>query len=216
LYWQILDLQQQLYEEGLGLSVTECYAETCAQCFGLAVGEIKESGKVPDFIVSLDANFQQQHYSYSSKDTPSESDYPSSFLKPSQITKQEDLCKKTEMQGKDIKTACSDSHMAANNLWTAASWRKACDDNGIFHCQHIFITWKLAMLHYPVSLLANLLHEIPHRQVGVLYDIGCHLNVHIKKVLHFLFFSHSCSIQKIMLTSFLFSDQHDLLPEDHD
>ncbi|KAG0140287.1 hypothetical protein CROQUDRAFT_53491, partial [Cronartium quercuum f. sp. fusiforme G11] len=53
LYWRILDLQQQLYEEGLGQSVTECYAKICVRCFGPAVGKVKESGKVPDFIVSL-------------------------------------------------------------------------------------------------------------------------------------------------------------------
>ncbi|KAG0142837.1 hypothetical protein CROQUDRAFT_49701, partial [Cronartium quercuum f. sp. fusiforme G11] len=59
-----------------------------------------------EFIVSLDANFQQQHHSYSSEDSLSESNYPSTFLKPSQITKKVILWKKTETQGRDIK-ACS-------------------------------------------------------------------------------------------------------------
>ncbi|KAG0147989.1 hypothetical protein CROQUDRAFT_41939, partial [Cronartium quercuum f. sp. fusiforme G11] len=72
-----------IYKEGLGLSVMECYAKACAQCFGLAVGKVKESRKVPNFIVSLDANFQQQHYLYSSKDAPTKSIHSTSFLKPS-------------------------------------------------------------------------------------------------------------------------------------
>ncbi|KAG0150635.1 hypothetical protein CROQUDRAFT_37987, partial [Cronartium quercuum f. sp. fusiforme G11] len=124
-----------------------------------------------------------------------------SFLKPSQITKQEDLCKKTETQGKHIKTACTDSHTAENDLWTAISWREACDENGVFGmtCWHDVLLkftniYNLGeKLHYPVSLLAIFLSDIPHQQVGVHYDIRCHLNVHIKMVLYFLFFSCSCS-----------------------
>ncbi|KAG0148933.1 hypothetical protein CROQUDRAFT_40581, partial [Cronartium quercuum f. sp. fusiforme G11] len=160
-------------------------------CFGLAVGEVKESRKVPDFIVSLDANFQLQHYLYSSKDTWSESNYPSSFLKPSQITKQEDLCKKTETKGKDIKI-----HTAANNLQTAASWRKTCNDNGVFGmtCWHDVLLKFINIYNLGENLLENLLCDIPNQQVGVLYDIGCDLNVHIKKVLYSLSFSCSCSI----------------------
>ncbi|KAG0150445.1 hypothetical protein CROQUDRAFT_87947 [Cronartium quercuum f. sp. fusiforme G11] len=69
---------------------------------------------------------------YSSKDMPTEADYPSSFLCPLQITKQQDLCKKTKAQAKDLKTACSDSHTAANDSQTASSFKNVCDDNGIF------------------------------------------------------------------------------------
>ncbi|KAG0141849.1 hypothetical protein CROQUDRAFT_17194, partial [Cronartium quercuum f. sp. fusiforme G11] len=177
----------------LELPVSDLYADTCPQCFGPAIGEMKDSPTVPCFIVALDANFQQRHYTYSSRDSPTEADYPSSFLHPSQITKQEDLCKTTAAQVKDLKTACSDSHTAANDTCTSASIRKACDDSGLFGmtCWHdIPLKFINSKLHYPVSILSDLLHNHPDHQVGVLYDIGCHLEAHIKK--------------------------HELLPNDHD
>ncbi|KAG0143617.1 hypothetical protein CROQUDRAFT_677712, partial [Cronartium quercuum f. sp. fusiforme G11] len=127
---------------------------------------------------------------YSSKDMPTEANYPSSFLCPSQITKQPDLCTKTEAQAKDLKVTCSDSHTAANDSWTASSFKNVCDDNSIFGmaCWHdiplkfINIYNSGEKLHYPVSILADLLHNHPGHQVGVLYNIGCHLDAHIKKV----------------------------------
>ncbi|KAG0151450.1 hypothetical protein CROQUDRAFT_703895, partial [Cronartium quercuum f. sp. fusiforme G11] len=59
LLWHILHLQ-----EGLNLSVLDCCAETHLHCFGPAFGEVKQSPAVPNFLVSLDANFQQQYYMY--------------------------------------------------------------------------------------------------------------------------------------------------------
>ncbi|KAG0143616.1 hypothetical protein CROQUDRAFT_48576, partial [Cronartium quercuum f. sp. fusiforme G11] len=59
LFQHILHLQEEIYKEGLKLSVLDCYAETCPHCFGPAFGEVKQSPVVPDFLVSLDANFQQ-------------------------------------------------------------------------------------------------------------------------------------------------------------
>ncbi|KAG0139428.1 hypothetical protein CROQUDRAFT_54726, partial [Cronartium quercuum f. sp. fusiforme G11] len=84
-------------------------------------------------------------------------------------------------------------HTAANDSHTASSWRKACDDNGVFGmtCRHDLLLKLINIynsgekLHYPVSMLADLLYNIQDQQVGVLYDIGCHLDVHIKKFFFF-------------------------------
>ncbi|KAG0140355.1 hypothetical protein CROQUDRAFT_53385, partial [Cronartium quercuum f. sp. fusiforme G11] len=198
LFQRILYLQEQVYNEGLELPGSDLYADTCPRCFGPAIGEMKDSPTVPCFIVALDANFQQWHHIYSSKDSSTEADYSSSFLRPLQITKQENLCKMTTAQVKDLKAriACSDSHTAANDTCTSASIRKACDDNGLFGmtCWHdiplkfINIFDPGEKLHYPISILSDLLHNHPDHQVGVLYDIGCHLEAHIKKVFFFLAF----------------------------
>lgn len=41
---------------------------------------------------------------------------------------------------------------------------------------------RCSRLYYPVAILDEILNTLPNYQVGVLYDIGCHLDVHIKKV----------------------------------
>ncbi|KAH9808522.1 hypothetical protein DFH28DRAFT_1195529 [Melampsora americana] len=38
-------------------------------------------------------------------------------------------------------------------------------------------------LHYPIAILEDILKKFPDKRVGVLYDIGCHLDVHIHKEL---------------------------------
>ncbi|EGG10933.1 uncharacterized protein MELLADRAFT_102733 [Melampsora larici-populina 98AG31] len=40
---------------------------------------------------------------------------------------------------------------------------------------------SMCRLHYPVSILGYFLEQLPNIKFGVLYDIGCHLDAHIKK-----------------------------------
>ncbi|KAH9814036.1 hypothetical protein DFH28DRAFT_1127625 [Melampsora americana] len=178
--------QELLYIEGLNLSSLDIYAQKCACCFGPREGEVKVSPKEPEVIIYGNGNFQQLHYSYARKDNPAKHEYPSSFFLPSQISKVAHLVKKTAAKGSDIKTACLDSHTAANDTCSSATWRKSCDDNGLcaFACRHD-IMLKMANLyeelHYPVSILQHFLEQLPDIELCVLYDIGCHLDAHIKK-----------------------------------
>ncbi|KAH9820410.1 hypothetical protein DFH28DRAFT_1121694 [Melampsora americana] len=189
LHQRIMYHKELLYVKGLNFSSLELYAQKCARCFGPREGETKISPDEPNVIICADGNFQHRHYAYASKDNPAEHDYHSSFLLPSQITKVAELCKNTASLASDIKTACSDSHTAANDTRSSASWRKSCDDNGLFAfaCRHELML-KMAnlheeseKLHYPVSILGHFLEQLPDIKFGVLYDIGCHLDAHIKK-----------------------------------
>lgn len=70
----------------------------------------------------------------------------------------------------------------------SSSWDKF-DDTGLFAscCRHD-IPLKLnniegtgEKLYYPVSILDDILKAFPNKKIGVLYDIGCHLDAHVKK-----------------------------------
>ncbi|KAI7954920.1 hypothetical protein MJO28_005320 [Puccinia striiformis f. sp. tritici] len=85
-------------------------------------------------------------------------------------------------------SSCSDAHKAANDVRNSLSWDK-CDDTGLFGscCQHdiplklVNIEQSGEKLYYPVSILDNLIKAFPGRTFGVLYDIGCHLDAHLRK-----------------------------------
>ncbi|KAG0144763.1 hypothetical protein CROQUDRAFT_46793, partial [Cronartium quercuum f. sp. fusiforme G11] len=86
---------------------------------------------------------------------------------------------------------CSDSHTAANN--TTSGTNKGQDhDSGIFACTchhniplcftNMYQSGK--KLHYLVAILDHLMMYLLGKCVGVLYDIVCHLEMHILKVSH--------------------------------
>ncbi|POW08653.1 hypothetical protein PSTT_07380 [Puccinia striiformis] len=84
--------------------------------------------------------------------------------------------------------AHSKTHKAANDTRDGSTWDK-CDDNGLFAstCRHD-VPLIIANIHktgeklyYPLSIICNFLVDFPDYKVGVLYDIGCHLEAHIKK-----------------------------------
>ncbi|KAH9822293.1 hypothetical protein DFH28DRAFT_1180610 [Melampsora americana] len=188
IYRRILLGQQALYEEGLGLTPHDISAAQCSRCFGPAEGEIKASPNEPDFIITMDGNFQHRHQSRASKDSPQEDQYPSSFIKPSQLEKEVVACNRTDAQANQIKTSCSDSHTAANDVRNSTSWDR-CNDTGLFAgaCRHdvplyyVNIYQSGEKLYYPVAILKQLRELHPDKFIGVLYDIGCHLDVHIAK-----------------------------------
>ncbi|OAV98720.1 hypothetical protein PTTG_25626 [Puccinia triticina 1-1 BBBD Race 1] len=176
------------FREGLQLTPTEQWASKCPRCFGPRENEVKAHQDEPTIIVALDGNFQQRHYAYASKDDPLETQYPKSFIPPSKISPDATEFAATEASAVGIDPPCSDSHKAANDTRGETSWEK-CDDNGLFAstCCHniplmfvnIYKTGK--KLYYPVSILQNLLEDFPEEKFGILYDLGCHLESHVRK-----------------------------------
>ncbi|EFP81539.1 uncharacterized protein PGTG_07788 [Puccinia graminis f. sp. tritici CRL 75-36-700-3] len=181
-------IQQKILIEGLQLSQNDQWANQCPRCFGPNQHEVKSHPKEPDIIIALDGNFQQRHYAYASKDNPPESHYPRSFVKPSKITNVADTLTATDASAVGIDPPCADVHKAANDARGETTWEK-CDDNGLFAsaCRHdiplmfanIYKTGE--KLYYPIALVRNLLADFPQHKVGILYDIGCHLERHVRR-----------------------------------
>ncbi|KAH9820136.1 hypothetical protein DFH28DRAFT_924639 [Melampsora americana] len=117
---------------------------------------------------------------YDHKDNPNKEEYPDIFIKPSGMKKNKTIHNSTETQVKNIKSACADSHTAANNVRNSTSWKRS-NDTGLFG-SNIYKTGE--KLYYPLSILENFLMDLPEIKVGVLYDIGCQLEAHIKKLWH--------------------------------
>lgn len=67
-------------------------------------------------------------------------------------------------------------------------------------------------IYYPVAILDEILNKLPNYQVGVLYDIGCHLDVHIKKVIYISSISKTTHWHQF---HFCKSSQRNLIPH-HD
>ncbi|EGF97607.1 uncharacterized protein MELLADRAFT_84832 [Melampsora larici-populina 98AG31] len=202
IYRRILLGEQEIYEDGLELTPLDISADRCCRCLGPVEGEVKLSPEEPDFIIAMDGNFQHRHQSHASKDCPQEDQYPSSFIRPSKLEKEVVACQRTDAQAHNIKacivfhsspfifTSCSDSHTAANDVRNSSSWDR-CDDTGLFAaaCRHdtplhfinIYQSGEKFRLDYPVAILKQLRELYPDKFIGILYDIGCHLDEHIAK-----------------------------------
>ncbi|KAH9807020.1 hypothetical protein DFH28DRAFT_836789, partial [Melampsora americana] len=102
-YRAMIICTKRIYTEGLKLSNAQLLADRCARCFGPAINEVKISPEEPDVIIALDGNFQHRHYTQSSKDNPTEEEYPDIFIKPSCTKKNETIQKSSETQGNNIK-----------------------------------------------------------------------------------------------------------------
>ncbi|PLW23183.1 hypothetical protein PCASD_14819 [Puccinia coronata f. sp. avenae] len=137
----------------------------------------------------MDGNFQQRHYAHASKDNPSDQQYPPIFLSPSLVNTKAAEVEATDANVDGITEPCAESHKAADDSRDATTWEK-CDDSGLFAsaCRHdvplvytnIYKTGE--KLYYPVSILGKIFQDFPESQIGILYDIGCQLETHIKKV----------------------------------
>ncbi|EGG11274.1 uncharacterized protein MELLADRAFT_92206 [Melampsora larici-populina 98AG31] len=137
----------------------------------------------------MDGNFQHRHNILASKDNPDEAQYPAIFVRPSEIAKHDTTTEpppaRTEEDNDD---PCGEAHKTANDTRGASTWDK-CDDTGLFavSCRHDVpllmanIYKSGEKMRYPLSLLQSLMKDFPDLCVGVLYDIGCVLNKHIKK-----------------------------------
>ncbi|EGG13009.1 uncharacterized protein MELLADRAFT_87078 [Melampsora larici-populina 98AG31] len=187
-YRSILKQQKTVYQHALNLSPSQLLADQCPRCFGSARGELKTSPDELDFILAMDGNFQHRHHLKASTDQPTEEDYPSLFIPPSKISIHERKVEDTASQAKGLKTACSESHTAADDVRNSSSWEQ-CDDTGVFGstCRHdvplrlVNIYKSGEKLHYAITILDNILEAFPEARVGCLYDIGCHLDVHMEK-----------------------------------
>ncbi|KAH9812045.1 hypothetical protein DFH28DRAFT_826239, partial [Melampsora americana] len=182
----------------LQLTKSDIWADKCSRCFGPAKNEVKGSEREADFIVCMDGNFQHRHNKLASKDTPEERHYPAIFVRPSQIAEDQNP---TNPKSRANDDPCSDAHKAANDTRSSSTWDK-CDDTGLFAaaCRHDVpllmanIYQSGEKMYYPITLLQTLLDEFPpEKRFGVLYDIGCHLDKHIK--LHNLLHEHKDRIQ---------------------
>ncbi|EFP76611.2 uncharacterized protein PGTG_02072 [Puccinia graminis f. sp. tritici CRL 75-36-700-3] len=188
LYSRILVRTKKLLNDGLQLSKVDMWANKCPRCFGPSLHENKSNPHEPDVIIAMDGNFQQRHYAHASKDNPSEDQYPLDFLPPSWLNTDAAAVESTETAAVGIDPPCSDSHKAANDTRSGTSWEK-CDDNGLFAsaCRHdapllfanIFQTGE--KLYYPVSIIRNIIVDFPGHKFGILYDLGCHLEAHVRK-----------------------------------
>ncbi|WAR54487.1 hypothetical protein PtB15_4B104 [Puccinia triticina] len=96
LYCRILILKEQLLQEGLQTTNEQKWASKCPRCFGPRENEVKVDPDEPDFIIAMDGNYQQRHYAHASKDSPSNAQYPPTFLPPSEVNTSEALCESTD------------------------------------------------------------------------------------------------------------------------
>ncbi|KAH9814714.1 hypothetical protein DFH28DRAFT_1058579 [Melampsora americana] len=87
-YACISQLSTSVYHDRMLHTNEELWAAKCAQCFGPARGEDLTN---QDFfsIFCMDGNFQQRHNTKASKDQPLNDEYPSIFVKPSNIQRDE-------------------------------------------------------------------------------------------------------------------------------
>ncbi|KAA1075235.1 hypothetical protein PGT21_031896 [Puccinia graminis f. sp. tritici] len=190
MYGRIQTLHKDLITVSLGLKTQDHWAAKCPACFGPESPDEESSTGIGEAyaIVAMDGNFQHRHHKFASNDVPTEADYPSNFIPPSEINTHEAQCQSTDQVVAELRTSCSDAHKAANDVRNSASWDKF-DDTGLFGscCRHD-IPLKLnniqhggEKLYYPVSIIDNILKAFPTKKFGLLYDIGCHLDAHVKK-----------------------------------
>ncbi|OAV85642.1 hypothetical protein PTTG_30373, partial [Puccinia triticina 1-1 BBBD Race 1] len=188
MFARILVRTKKILNDGLQLSKVDLWANKCPRCFGPGLNEVKSNPNKPDVIIAMDGNFQQRHYAHASKDRPRDDQYPVDFLSPSQLNADVTAVESTKAVAVGIDPPCSDLHKAANDTRSGTSWEK-CDDNGLFAgaCQHdapllfanIFQTGE--KLYYPVSIVRNIIDDFPSHKFGILYDLGCHLETHVRK-----------------------------------
>ncbi|WAR59524.1 hypothetical protein PtB15_11B164 [Puccinia triticina] len=84
-YNQIQILQTKILHKTLGLTTQDEWASTYPSCFGPKACNEKGSLDEVYAIIAMDGNFQHRHHRSASKDVPTEADYPSNFIPPSQI-----------------------------------------------------------------------------------------------------------------------------------
>ncbi|WAQ89617.1 hypothetical protein PtA15_11A307 [Puccinia triticina] len=121
IYGRIQILRKELLNATLGLEKKDLWASQCPSCFGPKKSDEVSSLDGTDAIIAMDGNFQHRHHHFASTDVPSESDYPSIFITPSQINAHENQIQSTNEEAAGV------------------------------------------------------------QKFGLLYDIGCHLDAHVKK-----------------------------------
>lgn len=186
-YTRMLHLETTLYSEGMLHTKDDTWAAKCPQCFGPAENEDRKDEELFN-IICMDGNFQQRHNAHASTDNPTDDQYPAVFVKPSEVQKNEASVQSTDhVPIEGAQNPCSDSHKAANDFRNTSTWSQ-CDDTGLFaaSCRHdvplrlVNIYKSGEKLYYPISLVRSIIKEFPGQRFGILYDIGCHLERHLK------------------------------------
>jgi hypothetical protein len=96
-----------LFQDGSRFTPADKWASKCPRCFGPSQDEVKQDPSEPNFIIALDGNFQQRHYSYASKDQPREDQYPDMFLPPSKIASDVEQLSATEHAASGINVSAN-------------------------------------------------------------------------------------------------------------
>ncbi|EGF98638.1 uncharacterized protein MELLADRAFT_95531 [Melampsora larici-populina 98AG31] len=170
---------RMLLQEGLQMKASDKWASRCPRCFGPAQGKHKGSTKEPDVIIWMDGNFQHRHNILASRENPPETQYPSIFVPPSQIAQLSLTAQPVPAVA--VEDPCSEAHKAADDTRGKSTWDQ-CDDTGLFAaaCRHDVPLAMANIYQSGENVLKRILHDFPDDTFGVLYDIGCHLDKHIK------------------------------------
>lgn len=198
-YRHMLRMRDELEIKALELSKMEQLASNCPRCFGPVAPreDIKpdtdERTEKPNIIACFDGNFQQrQHLAASKEYSEIEIRYPSLFLDPKFVNQ----WKPGSVQNRGVEEPldpCSAQHKAADDTRNASSFKGA-NECGLvgMACRHdhclafVNIVQSGEKAHFVHALLDHLssMTDEPGtdpNKVGILYDIGCHLEKGIVK-----------------------------------
>ncbi|WAR60166.1 hypothetical protein PtB15_9B103 [Puccinia triticina] len=137
-------LKEQLLQEGLQTTNEQKWASKCPRCFGPRENEVKIDPDEPDFIIAMDGNYQQRHYAHASKDSPSNAQYPPTFLPPSEVNTREWLLSKFASADDIIKTArialdalnqLSNPHSMTAGTYTDDFFQQQWEDERAYHLE---------------------------------------------------------------------------------
>ncbi|WAQ87974.1 hypothetical protein PtA15_9A99 [Puccinia triticina] len=137
-------LKEQLLQEGLQTTNEQKWASKCPRCFGPRENEVKIYPDEPDFIIAMDGNYQQRHYAHASKDSPSNAQYPPTFLPPSEVNTREWLLSKFASADDIIKTArialdalnqLSNPHSMTAGTYTDDFFQQQWEDERAYHLE---------------------------------------------------------------------------------
>ncbi|KNF01328.1 hypothetical protein PSTG_05427 [Puccinia striiformis f. sp. tritici PST-78] len=136
-YREMLRREKNFTERLLKMQPIDKLSDICPKCFGPLVLGKKEHE--PDYILCMDANFQQRRHVASSVEIHSKPETPSLFIDPDKVQLMENGMKEDNQEGESVDQMdrCTEQHTAANDVRGSNTW-KACDDTGIFGmaCRH--------------------------------------------------------------------------------
>ncbi|TYJ55374.1 hypothetical protein B9479_003989 [Cryptococcus floricola] len=170
----------------LNLSELQKMALKCPCCFGPREEHELGDGE-PHYIVCLDGNFGQ--WRPKSAGTAIYGQVPHLFMQSDELSAAESVIQQRGGETHSVKedADCSDNWKAKKGNQANSTFdHKA--DTGLFgmacrhdSCLRLISLTKGERLHNALALITDMLHTVdPSCNLGVLYDIGCHLDAHMK------------------------------------
>ncbi|KAH9816965.1 hypothetical protein DFH28DRAFT_1220476 [Melampsora americana] len=198
-YRSMIRMQDELAVKALKISKMEELSSNCPRCFGPSAAiedmkaDVEERMDEPHYIVCFDGNYQQRRHLAASKEYEDITiRYPSLFLDPKFV----DEWKPGAVQNRGLDEPldpCSAQHTTADDKRNASTF-KGSDESGLvgMACRHdhclgfVNVVQSGEKAHFVHALLANILSKTDEpegnpKRLGILYDIGCHLEKGIKK-----------------------------------